>query len=177
MKIIRSKKLNLKIIYPSTFFKDHRGAYLESFNKNKYKKLLNKEFIEDDICISKKNVVRGIHGDNKTWKLISCPYGKCLSIIFNCDKSSKNFGKWEKFNLDSKKYFQILVPPKYGNSFIVLSKIAVYHYKQTNYYNGSDGQFTYNIKDPFFKLKIKNIKKLIFSKRDKYASFVNQVRN
>lgn len=172
MKIIKSKKLNLRIIYPTSYFKDHRGTYLESFNKKNYKKILNKEFVEDDICVSKKNVARGIHGDNKTWKLISCPYGKCLSIIFNCDKSSEHFGKWEKFILDSKNYFQILIPPKYGNSFIVLSDIAVYHYKQTRYYKGGNNQFTYNIKDPFFKVKIKNVKKLIISKRDQNASFI-----
>jgi len=172
MKIVKSKKLNLKIIYPDLIFKDNRGIYLESFNKKHYKKILKKEFVEDDICISKKNVARGIHGDNKTWKLISCPYGKCISIIFNCDKNSKNFGKWEKFILSSKKYFQILVPPKHGNSFIVLSDVAVYHYKQTRYYRGSRSQFTYNIKDPFFKLKIKNVKKLVISKRDQNASFV-----
>jgi dTDP-4-dehydrorhamnose 3,5-epimerase len=172
MKIIRSRKLNLIIIYPS-IFSDHRGIYLESFNVGKYKKILKKNFLEEDICFSKKNVFRGIHGDNKTWKLISCSYGKCMSIIFNCDKDSKNFGKWEKFILDSKNYFQILVPPKYGNSFIVLSKTAVYQYKQTMYYSGNANQFTYNIKDPFFKVRIKNIKKLIFSERDKNANFVN----
>ena len=49
MKILKSKKLKLKIIYPLTNFKDSRGLYLETFNKKKYKKILNKNFVEDDI--------------------------------------------------------------------------------------------------------------------------------
>jgi dTDP-4-dehydrorhamnose 3,5-epimerase len=172
MKIVKSKKLKLKIIYPDTFFKDLRGTYLESFNKKKYEKILKVNFVEDDICVSKKNVARGIHGDNKTWKLISCPYGKCISIIFNCKKNSKNFGKWEKFILDSNKYFQVLIPPGYGNSFVVLSEIAVYHYKQTRYYSGRYNQFTYNLSDPFFKLKLNNFEKFIISNRDQTAPYI-----
>jgi len=174
MKILKSKKLNLKIIYPLTGFKDYRGSYLETFNKKEYKKILNKNFVEDDVCISKKNVFRGIHGDQKTWKLVSCIHGKCLSIIINCDKKSKNFGKSEKFILDSSNYFQILIPPKFGNSFYVLSKIAVYHYKQTNYYQGKNKQFTYNINDPFFKINFFKRKKIITSNRDKNANFIDE---
>ncbi len=173
MKILKSKKLKLKIIYPLTNFKDSRGLYLETFNKKKYKKILNKNFVEDDICISKKNVFRGIHGDNKTWKLVSCISGKCISIIVNCDKKSKNYGKSEKFILSSNNYFQILIPPKFGNSFYVLSKIAIFHYKQTNYYRGQKRQFTYNINDPFLKINLFKNKNIIISKRDKTAKFIN----
>ena len=174
MKLIKSKKLNLKIIYSNTNFEDRRGKYLETFNKKEYKKILKHEFLEDDICISKKNVFRGIHGDQKTWKLVSCIYGKCMSIIVNCDRKSINFGKSEKFILDSDNYCQILIPPKFGNSFYVLSKIAVYHYKQTNYYQGQNKQFTYNIRDPYFKINYLKNKKLIISDRDKNAKFINE---
>ena len=121
----------------------------------------------------KKNVFRGIHGDNKTWKLVSCISGKCISIIVNCDKKSKNYGKSEKFILSSNNYFQILIPPKFGNSFYVLSKIAIFHYKQTNYYRGQKRQFTYNINDPFLKINLFKNKNIIISKRDKTAKFIN----
>ena len=42
--------------------------------------------IQDDISISKHNVLRGIHGDNKTWKLISCLYGIFYLLVVNNDK-------------------------------------------------------------------------------------------
>ena len=84
----------------------------------------------------KKNVFRGLHGDNKTWKLISCIFGQCLSIIVSVIAILKILEESEKFLLDSNNYFQVLIPPKFGNSFYVLSKFAIYHYKQTNYYKG-----------------------------------------
>ncbi len=167
MKIKISKKLKLKIIQPNSKFKDHRGIYLETFNLKKFKnKFKNLKFVEDDFSINKQNVFKGIHGDNKTWKLVSCVYGKCISYIVNCNEKSKNFGKWEKFILSENNYFQILVPPKYGNSFLVKSKVAVYHYKQTQYYKGMKKQFTYKYNDPRIKLNLFS-KNLIISDRDK----------
>lgn len=167
MKIEISKKLKLKIIQPNSIFKDHRGIYLETFNLKKFKnRFKNLKFVEDDFSINKQNVFKGIHGDNKTWKLVSCVYGKCISYIVNCDEKSKNFGKWEKFILSENNYFQILVPPKYGNSFLVKSKVAVYHYKQTQYYKGMKKQFTYKYNDPRIKLNLFS-KNLIISDRDK----------
>ena len=165
MIIKTSKKLKLKIIYPP-IFKDKRGTYLESFNKKKYQKKLKVNFVEDDFSINKKNVFRGIHGNNKTWKLISCIYGKIDAYIVDCQKKSKNFGKWEKFELTSDKFRQILVPPNFGNSFYVKSNFAIYHYKQSEYYDGESQQFTYKWHDPLINLKLNN-KKLILSKRDK----------
>ena len=173
MKIKKSKILSLSLIYPYSFFKDNRGTYTEVFNKKKWEKKFNLRFVEEDNVLSKKNVFRGIHGDPKNWKLASCTNGKILSIIVNCDKKSPFFGKSEKFILSNSNY-QILIPPNYGNSYLILSENATYNYKQTEYYSGVQKQFTYNISDPFFKIKLptKNIK---ISKRDLNADFVNKI--
>lgn len=176
MIIKKSKILKINKIFPQTNFLDHRGSYLESYNKKKYKNFFNINFVEDNFSLNKKNVFKGIHGDYKTWKLISCPHGKCESIIVNCNKKSKDFGKYERFILDSKNYFQLLIPPGFGNSFLVLSDFAVYHYKQSSYYQGAKNQFTYNYKDPFFNIKLSK-KKVIISLRDKFAKFINYEKN
>jgi dTDP-4-dehydrorhamnose 3,5-epimerase len=176
MIIKKSPKLGLKIIFPRTNFKDFRGMYLETFNKTNYKKILNLDFVEDDFSINKKKVFKGIHGDSRTWKLVSCVYGKCEAIVIDCNNNSRNFGNWEKFILSSKDYFQILIPPKYGNSFLVLSDFAVYHYKQTKYYRGEEYQFTYNYLDPKFKIKL-SCKNPLVSKRDKKAIFIENKKN
>jgi dTDP-4-dehydrorhamnose 3,5-epimerase len=91
----------------------------------------------------------------------------------NCNLNSKKFGIWEKFILSPKNYFQILIPPKYGNSFLVLSNLAVYHYKQTKYYRGNQYQFTYNYLDPELRIKLSCSKPLV-SRRDKNASFIKK---
>ena len=48
-------------------FKDFRGMYIETYNQE-YMKKFKLKFIQDDISISKYKVLRGIHGDFKTWK-------------------------------------------------------------------------------------------------------------
>ena len=160
-------------VTPPTIFEDFRGTYIETYNRDLYREhCVDVDFKQDDISRSRKNVLRGIHGDQSTWKLVSCLYGKCISIIVNNDRKSKLFGKYEKFILSPNNYFQILIPPKHGNSFFVTSEYAIYHYKQTKYYSGQKKQFTINVKDPLFKIKFPH-KKLIISARDQKAKYLS----
>ena len=86
MKIFKTKLKNVLKIKLEPF-KDHRGKYLEIFNKELFKKTKkNINFIQDDISVSKKNVLRGIHGDYKTWKLITCLYGEFVLLVINNKK-------------------------------------------------------------------------------------------
>ena len=164
-KIKKTKLKGVIQITPSEF-KDIRGSYVEIYNKEFYdKKKLKINFIQDDISISKLNVLRGIHGDQKTWKLISSLYGKFQLIVLNNDPKSKEYGKWQSFVLSSKNRVQILVPPRFGNGHLVLSKKAIFHYKQNTQYDRSS-QFTIKWNDPRFKFKWKK-KKPILSVRDK----------
>jgi len=63
-------------ITPPTMFEDFRGTYVELYNDALYKEAgIKCDFVQDDISTSSKHVLRGIHGDQDTWKLISCLYG------------------------------------------------------------------------------------------------------
>ena len=66
-------------------FKDRRGYYWTSWSKGLIIKI---KFKHDKFSFSKKNVLRGLHGDEKTWKRVSCPYGKFLLIVVNSIKKS-----------------------------------------------------------------------------------------
>lgn len=165
MKFYSTKLKNVYLIKPY-IYKDFRGSYTEIYNKNIFFKNSKKiKFIQDDISISKKNVLRGVHGDRKTWKLISCLYGKFYLVVVNNDKRSKDFKKWTSFILDDKNKYMVLVPPKFGNGHYVLSKQAIFYYKQNTLYNRKS-QFTINWKDPVFKIRWP-CKKPILSNRDK----------
>jgi dTDP-4-dehydrorhamnose 3,5-epimerase len=129
-----------EIIVLPHHFEDERGSYRELYNKKGYNSL-NIEFVQDDISISKRNVLRGIHGDAGTWKLVSCLKGSFELVIVNCDKEDIGFGKWELFYLEEGKNIQILIPPKFGNGHLVTSDEAIFHYKQSTYY-GDYKQFT-----------------------------------
>ena len=147
-------------------FEDFRGEYIETYNEAIYNENgIKVDFVQDDISVSSQNVLRGIHGDSETWKLISCLHGKFYLVVVNCDTESESFGKWQAFTLSDKNRQQVLVPPKHGNAHLVLSDSAIFHYKQSTYYDRSK-QFTYKWNDA--KLNIWwPIKNPIVSQRDK----------
>ena len=72
-------------IFKNNSFEDHRGYYWTSWKKGSIKKIY---FKHDKFSLSKKNVLRGLHGDKKTWKLVSCPYGKFFLVVVNYKKNS-----------------------------------------------------------------------------------------
>ena len=142
----------VKLITPPTNFEDFRGSYIEIYNQRAYHQAgLKEAFIQDDISTSRKNVLRGVHGDATTWKLISCLYGAFYLVVVNNDPTSLEFKKWEAFTLSDQNRKQILIPPKFGNGHLVLTDIAIFHYKQTTEYDRS-GQFTIIWNDPDYGL-------------------------
>jgi len=168
---VKKTKLDGVLLATLEVFKDHRGEYVELYNKKLYgRKNITIKFIQDDISVSTKDVLRGIHSDDSSWKLISCLWGRFYLVIVNCDEYSKKFGQWQSFTLSDKKREQILVPPKHGVGHLALSDKIIFHYKQSTYYNPSR-QSTYKWDDPRFKIKWP-IKKPILSKRDELGHFI-----
>lgn len=132
----------VKVITPPTIFEDHRGSYIETYNESLLQEAgISLDFIQDDISVSRHNVLRGIHGDFKTWKLVSCLQGAFYLIVVNNIESSKQFRQWTSFNLSDSNHLQVLVPPGFGNGHLVMTDTAIFHYKQTTTYD-RDAQFT-----------------------------------
>ena len=171
--MIEVSKTNLEgvLLIKPTFFRDHRGGFLELYNQELYKsKGIGIDFVEDDISIARKDVIKGIHGDSLTWKLISCLHGKLYFVVINYNEQSEHFGKWESFVLSDLNKYQVLVPPMHGNGHLCLSEKSVFHYKQSAYYDSSR-QFTIKWNDPRFNIQWP-IKKPILSERDKLGYIV-----
>lgn len=142
----------VKLIVPPTIFEDFRGSYVETYNKDIYRAGgVPQDFIQDDVSTSTKGVLRGIHGDQQTTKLVSCLQGSFYLVVVNYDEGSDEFGKWESFTISDKNRLQVLIPPKFGNGHLVLSETAIFHYKQTTAYN-REGQFTIKWDDPKFNI-------------------------
>lgn len=151
-------------------FSDHRGYLWTVWENKKFRK---KKFNHDKVSISKKNTIRGLHCDFKSWKLISCIYGKIFFSVVNLKKNSKNFLKSKSWTLDFKKPKIILVPPYYANGHLCLSKKCVFFYKWSykGKYFDTNKQKSYRWNDPKFKIKWP-IRKPILSKRDKSSKFI-----
>jgi len=162
MRIIKTNFKGL-LIYDKKSFKDNRGYFRELYIQKHFKMT----FPFDVMSYSKKNVLRGLHlqQSNPQAKLITVLCGKVFDVCVDCRKNSKTFGLYQKFILSSDNFYQILIPPGYGNAYLTLSNFSIYHYKQTQYYSGSRNQFTFSWKDPRIKLNL-SVKKPIVSKRD-----------
>ena len=160
---------DIKIIKGNNF-KDKRGILWTTWKKGIFKKI---NFNHDKLSLSKKNTLRGLHCDNKSWKMVTSVYGKFLFVVVDMRKNSKDYLKHQKWVIDHKKPRLILVPPYFANAHLCLSKICLFHYKWSykGKYIDANKQKSYRWNDP--KIKIKwPIKKPILSKRDKAAKIL-----
>lgn len=137
-------------------FEDHRGLYCAIYRKKEYFDAgIDIDFsAEVDSSFSIKNVLRGLHGDPKTWKLICCTYGELYLVVLNYDEKSPYFGKWESFILTSNNCLQVLIPPMHANGHLILSSNgAEFHYNQSEEYTDGKNQFSVRWNDPRFNIQ------------------------
>ena len=164
----------LKIIEPS-IFKDHRGFYLCTYRKDTYdfkdKNANPIVFQEDDISYSMKNVLRGLHGDTRTWKLVQNLSGEVFIAIVDMRKNSNTYLKFQTFLLNEENRIQILIPPGCANGYLCLSEHSIFSYKQSEIYQGSQNQFSVAWNDPKFGIPWP-VKNPILSQRDRTTPFI-----
>jgi len=147
MRVQTTKLDKVLVIEPPTLFEDFRGTHTELYNHELYHQVYGVDFIQDDISTSYKNVLRGIHGDEVTWKLISCLYGSFYLVVVNWDQDAPQYKQWISFTLTDRNRLQVLIPPKFGNGHLVLTETAIFHYKQSTYYD-REKQFSIAWNDP-----------------------------
>jgi dTDP-4-dehydrorhamnose 3,5-epimerase len=148
----RTKLDGVKLITPPTVFEDFRGDYVEIYNRELYQSAgITTEFKQDDYATSRRHVLRGMHGDDRTEKLVKCIYGSLYLVVVQADEASAQFMKWEAFTLSDRNRLQVYVPARYAIGYLVLSETAVFHYKQSAYYHETR-QFTVKWNDPRAKI-------------------------
>ena len=154
--IENSKSISgVRIITPSVY-DESRGSIWTSYNSNQIGTLIPDDltFKHDKFSSSKYNVLRGIHGDHKSWKLVSCIYGSILQVVVDMRKDSSTYLGHECFELSYNDHRMVLIPPGLGNAFYVKSEIATYHYKLAykGDYADTDEQFTVAWDDPLINI-------------------------
>ena len=122
----------------------------------------------DKVSTSRKNVIRGIHGDFKSTKLVTCLYGELYFVIVDNRINSSTYMQWDWVILSDKNHKQVLLPPGVGNGFCVLSNHSVFHYKWSYKGDYPDVKDQFTIKWNSLDLNIDwPITNPILSKRDK----------
>ena len=114
--VIESKVLpGVKIITPS-IFEESRGAIWTSYGTDSIGSLLPEglAFKHDKFSLSNANVLRGIHGDHKSWKLVSCISGTIKQVVVDMRENSDTYLSWESFDLGTQNRSMILIPPRHG---------------------------------------------------------------
>jgi dTDP-4-dehydrorhamnose 3,5-epimerase len=133
---IETKIRDLYIIEPNVFG-DHRGYFMETYNRNDFVQAgLTMEFVQDNESKSKKGVLRGLHFQTKhtQGKLVRVTKGQVYDVAVDLRKGSPTFGNWEGVMLSDENKRMFYVPEGFAHGFLVISDEAVFNYKCTNYY-------------------------------------------
>ena len=148
MKINKTFIEDLLIIQPQ-LFKDDRGFFYESYNKNNLD--INIVFVQDNESKSYKRVIRGLHFQTPPFeqtKLVRCVSGNILDVAVDLRTNSKTYGKSFSIELSSENNKQLFVPKGFAHGFQVLSETAIVNYKVDNFYNPKfDSGIIWNDKD------------------------------
>jgi len=130
-----SNILGLLQIHPS-IHEDYRGSFVELFNGKVFGEAApGVNFVRDAISTSTRHVLRGLHYDRKTWKLIQCLAGQIYFVVVDLRKNSTTYREWEAYTLNDHSRQQILVPAGCANGHLVLSESCIFHYKLSEHYD------------------------------------------
>ena len=116
----------VKILKPDPWF-DYRGemwTYWESTYDTPKEKI-------SKFTRSRKNVLRGLHGDSVTWKHITCVWGEIYLVVVDNRPDSVNYQKWESYIISERNHLSVLVPPSFLNGHLCLSEECLFHYTQS----------------------------------------------
>jgi len=138
MKVLE-KIFDKAILFELDKYCDDRGYFTELYSQKNYSTLIDKNFVQDNISYSKKNVLRGLHFqiENPQGKLIYPIRGEIFDVIVDIDKNSNTFGQHYSVSLSEDNNLQLWVPDGFAHGFCVTSNEATIVYKCTDFYNPS----------------------------------------
>ncbi len=172
MEIVETKIPDLYVVKP-TVFKDSRGYFFESYNKEVFlQKGIDQNFVQDNESKSAKGVLRGLHFQKPPFaqgKLVRVIKGAVRDVAVDLRKSSPTYGKWASIDLTEDNKWMYWVPPGFAHGFVTLENDTVFFYKCTNVYNkSSEGAIRWDDPDLNIDWGIKNP---VLSDKDKVAPF------
>jgi dTDP-4-dehydrorhamnose 3,5-epimerase len=149
MKFEETSLPGLLVITPK-IFRDERGYFLETYNQRVMSEAgLPDVWVQDNFSFSTKSVLRGIHYQvtQPQGKLVRVSEGAVLDVAVDLRRSSPTFGKHEAFELSAENGRMLWIPAGFGHAFLVLSDVAGFAYKVTDYYSPA-GERTIVWNDP-----------------------------
>jgi len=128
---------DVKLLEP-TMFGDDRGWFFESFNQARFDAAIGQHvtFVQDNHSRSVKQVLRGLHYQiqQPQGKLVRVVAGAVFDVAVDIRRSSPTFGQWVGEVLSAENKRQLWIPEGFAHGFVVLSDVAEFLYKATDYY-------------------------------------------
>lgn len=140
IKVTKTQIEGLYIIEP-TVHGDNRGYFMETYSERDMAEAgLNMKFVQDNQSMSVKGVLRGLHFQKKypQGKLVRVIKGKVFDVAVDMRRDSKTFGKWFGVELSEENKKQFYISEGFAHGFLVLSDIAEFCYKVTDFYHPDD---------------------------------------
>jgi dTDP-4-dehydrorhamnose 3,5-epimerase len=168
MEVIQTRLEGLKLFSP-TVHGDERGFFVETYREDAWD--LGETFLQDNQSRSKRGTVRGIHFQTRPGqgKLVRCARGTVWDVVVDLRGDSPTFGQWEAVELDDVHGRQLWIPVGFGHGFCVLSDVADFVYKCTNYYDpATEAGIAFDDPDVGIEWPLPR-EELLFSERDANA--------
>jgi len=141
MKMIETKLPGVLIIEPRVFG-DTRGFFLETWNRERYLAagFPDVAFVQDNHSRSQKGVLRGLHFqlNHPQGKLVQVATGIVFDVAVDVCPESPTYCQWVGVELSGKNHRQLWIPTGYAHGFCVLSDVADFQYKCTEFYHPED---------------------------------------
>ena len=127
---------------------DNRGYFMETYNQNDMHEAgLDMVFVQDNQSMSTKGVLRGLHFQKQypQGKLVRVIKGSVFDVAVDLRKNSKTYGKWYGVELTEENKKQFYISEGFAHGFLVLSDVAEFCYKVTDFYHpGDEGGLAWN---------------------------------
>jgi dTDP-4-dehydrorhamnose 3,5-epimerase len=174
MKSIQTQHPDVIILKPDVY-SDHRGFFIEIYQKERFTKQgITHEFVQDNLSSSKKFTLRGLHYQvsHIQGKLVRAVVGEIFDVAIDLRSSSPHFGKWVGVNLSEDNNHALWIPPGFAHGFLALSDRADVLYKTTDFYD-PDGERCIRWDDPTLAIDwpIPNGASPMISEKDACGSF------
>jgi dTDP-4-dehydrorhamnose 3,5-epimerase len=130
------------LVFEPKIYSDPRGFFLETYHEESLAKAgIQERFVQDNHSRSAKGVLRGLHYQlvQPQGKLVRVTRGEVFDVAVDIRQGSPSFGQWYGTTLDEESMRMMYVPPGFAHGFVVLSDIADFLYKCTDYYHPQSG--------------------------------------
>jgi len=117
-------------VYTPSVYREYRGEIFTTYHNTAHPvNALMPNDVNTHVRFSKsyQGVLRGLHYDDKTWKLVQALVGDIYLVVLDARPDSANYGKWESYIISERTRDQVLVPPGFANGHYALTD-CVFHY-------------------------------------------------